>query len=199
MARCANCGFLAIIRVSDREQVGAGLAYRDRLANPPDRASGNRYSMYEDSPLCAEGVIDFSVVGQASLIHEFQKDRDCDNYRQWVPGLSPKDHRARVDRDLRIKFEAEQLKQDREWRETQRQEDLNWRAKADKDADARHADQMTELRRQGRVQLWVLGFLVAAAITFSTLVGAMISAGWIGDPFHSSPSVVEQTTPQPTP
>jgi len=53
----------------------------------------------------------------ASMVLEIlQKDRNCDDFRPWNLGFTPKEHREMLDRERMLRFEEERRRSDHRWR-----------------------------------------------------------------------------------
>ena len=171
MVKCAHCGMLAVRKVSDRQVVSAPEDIRLSYKNPPDRASGNRYSTYEDTPICAAGALYFDREQGAppdAVVLEFYKERDCADFVKWIPGLEPKDHLAR-------KVQEEVLSSEEfRYRELLRREDQR-----DAEMRAREDKRDEEAKNRHRNELVVFGLVLGGL----TLIGSMIEAGWIPKPW----------------
>lgn len=141
MVKCANCGFLALRRSTDRAIVEADRAYRTSLFNPPDLATGRRFSFYEEFPVCWKAILNFREVQGTDVLAEIQRERDCPvGFEEWIPGHEPKELQDLLDRkwlfeqeerrsqsqrehierleEARQKFEAEESRKSREHQET---------------------------------------------------------------------------------
>jgi len=174
--------------------------------NPPKRkvefsgGTGTQFP-YRHIPICFARAYDLQseIPGQLSqgqedypavlVLEVISKDRTCpkrnqaDGFTRWHQGFTPKEHREMLDRQWVLDFEAREHEKDRTWREEQRRLDLEWRAEQEEKAEGRHDEQLGTLKQQHKWQLLVLGFLVTVAIVASTIVGAMIGAGWIKSPW----------------
>ena len=98
----------------------------------------------------------------------FDEEWDCVESIQWIPGLTPREHR-KLTATRRAKHEEATVRATVFQREDER----------DQTAELWHRDHMQTLRDQHRRELWILG----AAVILATLVGSVIQAGWITKPW----------------
>ena len=189
MAKCAECGLLAL-RHSEtrelREMEADARNYGWVMASSPSAFSG---SIYDPVPVCAKGFRRFTEAGDylyppgldrspnQAFLDSIGREFPCpdEGFVQRVEGLTPREHQEMLDRKFMIERE------DRRDAEMRKRED-------DRDAEAkgRHV-----------TDLWILGVLVAVA----TLLGSAMQSGWIPTPpwGHDRPIVVTVATPQSTP
>ncbi len=187
--RCADCGFLTLRDQDSRELVEAEAGWRQSV-NLPQRWDGvnkDFFPLHPVYPICFERALPLGEEFQKNLEGRnanipievsvaFRRvittERLCPKFVQWRQGASPQEHRKMLDEKWKLEFD-----------EKRRQDDLDWRAKQEKDAADRHNEQMALMRGQGRWQLWIFGGAVTFAIVVSTIVGSMIQVGWIAKPW----------------
>jgi hypothetical protein len=61
---------------------------------------------------------------EQTLLMVIKRDRECSQYRDWVQGFTPKEHREMIDAERLRQWQAKREDADREWRERQRILDL---------------------------------------------------------------------------
>jgi len=196
--KCSECGFLALRQTDTQELMEAPIRYRDHGNVPLDPMRTNR-EYAARLPICFVRKRDFSQslrdwpehpepnsISPQDVLRLISEDYPCDDetgFTEWQQGFTPKEHREMLDREWRLKFEADEREKDRKWREEQRELDMEWRAQQEKEAADRHREQMNVLRSQHKSELRVFGLWVTAAIVISTILGSTIQAGWIGKPW----------------
>lgn len=60
-------------------------------------------------------TIDWQVVYDRAL-----EDIECDGFRERIPGLSPKEHLAMMDKEAQLRWQAEREDADKRWRHQER-------------------------------------------------------------------------------
>ena len=106
-------------------------------------------------------------------------DRECPRYYRWLQGLSHREHREIVDRELWREWLVRRQDEDREFREKQRCLDAEWRQQQAREEATWRLEQERHSRARFRWELLVFGILVTAVLAAAELVSAFISKGSI--------------------
>lgn len=138
--KCAECGFLVVLRQEDGEPIPANRTYRkeglqafqrDMVFVEPHCFVGAQQIQAERMGVEGKGYIKLSEAGglvdagehtEALVLSVIQKKRICSSYTPWQQGFTPKEHRELVARELLMKREDQR---DREMRE--REDKRDWR------------------------------------------------------------------------
>lgn len=120
MAKCSDCGFLAIRDRQTRELLEVEQVTRDTGKREKISIS----SLLFDYPICLTRAYDLNLeMGERpnaeKILAVIQKERLCNEFTEWHQGLTPKGHWEMVDREARLKWQAEREDADRKWREQQ--------------------------------------------------------------------------------
>ena len=144
MAKCVDCGFLALRLIHPDSAETAypavvGLAEADqgfrstgkipRIAPPPTRGvlHGTR-QVYADRPVCFVQADDYSTDGDG-ILALLQRDRSCEPANTpWHQGFSPKEHQEMLDRKELLEWQERREDKDKIWRSDERTRDNRWRA-----------------------------------------------------------------------
>jgi hypothetical protein len=170
MPRCADCGFLAKRHL----QTDAMEAADNRL-----RTTGvpNYTDRFEKIPLCFVQAADLESESgkgdERSVLAVITKDRDCSAHLPWQPGLTPKEHEAKMERRWQLEFERKTLTEDRAWREQVRKDDLEWKAQQDDMVRKQFAETM----RQNFRTFWIIGIVGIVVMAAVQVLCALIQAG----------------------
>ncbi len=178
MVKCADCGFLAVRSKVDYSLGEAAADFRENgaVAIGVDSKGMNQHPLHEIRPLCFARAFNLgeeiqTQVGTGkndlqSVLHVIKHDRNCNVFTKWQSGFSPKEHQEILDRKQQSDFQLKRGREDKEWRDEQRQKDLKWREEQDKKAESRH-----------RLDLIVLGIIVTLIIAAVTILAAFIERG----------------------
>ena len=91
-----------------------------------------------EPPICFKGVVNLwaeagienpsndDYAARQGICSAIQKERDCNQFTEWRQGSTPKEHQEMIDREARLKWQAEREDADRKWRDDQRREDRRW-------------------------------------------------------------------------
>ena len=104
----------------------------------------------------------------AVIRNVMERERCCEKFIKWQQGFPPKEHREMLDRQWMIDREDRRALESHEWQERQEEK-----------AEARHQEQLAQLRSIHTQEMLVVGGLVTLTIVVITLVGAAIEARWI--------------------
>jgi hypothetical protein len=166
---CAACGFLSLRDASSRQLVEVEAIIREdgRIPQVWGQQTGFQ-DMYPPWPICFQRAWPLMEEMRAALTlfpnapqqekttlamnKVINLKRPCLGFTPWQQGFTPKEHRERLDREWKLKFETEQRRKDEEWRSAE-----------SKAASDRHAEQMRELKGQGRTLFWILGVAIFLA------------------------------------
>lgn len=166
VVKCADCGCLALRNRNTLELVGAGEKYRREGMLP---SINSRY-VFEEAPVCAEGIADFSafhndVAGGHAMA---RSERICLPFIRWRPGLTPKGHM-----DIRLleeqrEFNLHIIDADREWKERDRADRAVEAAKVEErhQRDSRNAERRFRWGLTGVIVAAVVGQLFAGFIQY---------------------------------
>jgi len=181
MVKCSECGFLAVRRKDTIELEEVEFE---------SRQSGDMRPRYHYVPICFTLVANFGeeveklekspeyatrcdehgdaiwpqwydLVGGALV-----KERECPSFTRWHQGFTPKEHQEMLDRQWLLDFQAKREQEDRDWREHERIEDLEWREKQEQKAEGRH-----------RTDLIIIGIVATLLICAVTIIAAFIERG----------------------
>jgi hypothetical protein len=111
--KCAECGYLTVIRMRDRSLIEASSDFRERGAVPNelDDKGGNQHSRHEVIPLCfdrqlylrdAIKTIDKQNNQNDEVKAVINKENDCAKSIKWEQGFTPKEHREIMDRQAML-------------------------------------------------------------------------------------------------
>jgi len=117
MAKCSECGFLAVRNTKSRqleetEQDIRETGVIERLFDDSERVHeiGSGYPRYEP-PLCFIGAIDlrtetgkYGEGTQERIKSAINEERECGSFTQWQQGFTPKEHREMIDRKWEKKW-----------------------------------------------------------------------------------------------
>jgi hypothetical protein len=150
---------LALLNATTRELIEADTRYRE-TGNVP------RTVQIEGLPVCFRRAIRFSddVASHDvdEVLNAVQQKRDCNQYKAWEQGFSPRDHVEMIREDERRARENERDRVDREWREKQAALEHEWHEKQER---------WTQRR-------WLWGFVLILGIN---IAGEFLK-GWIHPP-----------------
>lgn len=175
--KCAECGFLAARNITTRELEEAEDTFREK-GIPPNIIDddGRLRPKHEQLPLCfaqrynlRDEFKEFAGKDSADYLSVFNvlnEERECEAFRKWQQGFTPKEHMEMQREERRMNFQAEREDADRKWREEQRREDLRWREEQEEKAEKRH-----------RWDLIILGVVATLIICIATIVAAYIERG----------------------
>ncbi len=120
MAKCADCGFLAMRNVETRVLCETEGGFRTTGNHP--RMVTVRSNVYEETPICFKDVRDFKEIGvqwpatdAEQRVAALNLDHGCEEWRKWRQGLTPKEHQEMIDRQWMIEREDQRRKDDRSW------------------------------------------------------------------------------------
>jgi hypothetical protein len=185
--KCADCWYLAVRRRSDYEIQEASIEIRTQYLNPPDRASGNKYSTFHDKPVCYVAAFHLGSEDGTGL-DIVQRDRVCPAFVTWIPGPSPEAHQEASRMESRDRaIQAREDARDAAMRRREDERDAETRAREDARDDAariRHNEQMELLRGQIADQrgqhyreLIVFGLILGAATIAAGILDGLVSRG----------------------
>jgi hypothetical protein len=143
MVKCADCGFLSVVRLDDFSYIEADSLYRlegcqsgQGVAHPDvgrEPHCSIHYQNIHTEPLIVDGVgaVQFSnpggglgaffdgqgkdVAGEA-VLPIIRKSRVCAGFYPWHPGFTPKEHYEMLDKERWQKWQQDQRRSDRHWR-----------------------------------------------------------------------------------
>jgi hypothetical protein len=122
MAKCAECGYLAVRHLETQTLVGPGNHQR-KTGQPPE-GNGPRANL-DITPVCAVGVPSLRAdVGESGVPHAaaaalaMNNDRECSKFTPLIPVLTPKEHLDMAVLEWQRKCEGE----DRQWRREEAKE-----------------------------------------------------------------------------
>lgn len=105
MAKCKECGFLAIWRYVPRELSEAHEDFRETGKLETDISEdGRQYypkCFMRRAPLQGEvlAIIQRGQVTSQAVLNVINYERECNYVTQWIQGFSPKEHREMLDRE----------------------------------------------------------------------------------------------------
>lgn len=174
MVRCVDCGFLALRKKFERQElVSAPPCFREKGEMPPLAAVpgiGYRDDFLLE-PECHLGVINLKTEATGHARQRYfevaKRERDCKEFVPLVPGCSLKDHQEML---LLQELRSRQEK----WRE----EDLQWRKEVEEGIERRHRQAEDGLRK-ARIIDHVLQSLFAFLAAIVALVAAKLIP-WFG-------------------
>jgi hypothetical protein len=206
--KCADCGFLALLRVESGELVAADPDFRLNGNIVQTNEEWSKY-IFAPYPICAAPTTHLlRLIGKCVAnereprYSEIKKDRECSTFTEWVPGFSVKDHKEMIFTERMQAMEKERLEADRqerrerETRQDKREElDRQWREKqAEKDQEWRTTESTLATKRH-RHEMWVLGFGAILVAGLTTLLAAFIERGSLfGD--TTQPTATTPAEPQ---
>jgi hypothetical protein len=178
MVKCADCGFLAIRDIGDSTLVSARSEIRQSLPGEIVLylTTGGHQSLLE----CAERAIDmigevrsspeeYSLSQFSVIIH---RERSCQQYLQWRPGDSIREHR-----------EYKERQQFQDWQTRIEEQRMKFEEDQAQRAEVHHRELLQQARRMHKNELIILGVFVTAAIGLVTVLGSAIEARWIPEWF----------------
>ena len=159
MVKCSDCGYLAVIENGSESWREAGEATRSS-----GHVDNNAWRSY---PACFRRLADIQTESQsqggqgrpAKIKAVLDTERECDGFRQWVTGYSPKEH-----------HEMEVQAQIREWQSAREVADRDWRA-----AQA-ELDRLFRREESRKDRTWRI---LEAVIATVLLVGATLAGAFI--------------------
>jgi hypothetical protein len=114
MAKCAECGFLAILNEETGElQETQWLIRQDGVLASP-LCFMRVYDLWAESNT-PRGNYDFTSRTSSLIVATLQKERECNQFVKWQQGFSPKEHREMIDREKQDKLEAEIRASNKRW------------------------------------------------------------------------------------
>ena len=166
--QCAKCGFLTAMHIESRQLLPAEPLLRDHGSLPQRSVNYLAVPIYEDSPVCYKQKFNLREEIQTPANDErrkacVQKERHCDTFIKWHPGLTPQEHSQ-----MSMVLEAQQKAREAEQRESAFREATEARLKEWRDDDVARQDKLeanVDRRHQATllVQFWLA--ILAAAIT----------------------------------
>lgn len=168
MAKCSECGFLAIRHNDTHQLEEAFTAFRD---HGETTNSEGRSSHHQQVPVCLMRVVSFAKLlgndtAKATVAKEIQSDRQCNRFTPWNQGFTPKEHAEMIQQEKLLEWQRERENAAREWEERQARSDKEWREKEASVASSRH-----------RWELILLGLLVPAGGIAAQIASAFIERG----------------------
>lgn len=119
MVKCSECGYLASRNRETRilEETEPTTRY-DGLASKGYEAPICLVRAYDLWREC--GIRDGIVpVGNTIVSQVCKKERGCKQWVKWQQGSTPKEHQEMMDREARLKWQAEREDADKKWRARQ--------------------------------------------------------------------------------
>lgn len=121
--RCVDCGYLALRSWPVRQLVEADDEYR-KTTSLPDFGTPHEYDYL---PLCFRMKADLRVeikqitsdefkVKTEDILSVIQEDRLCDDFTEWVQGLTPKEHYEMREMTEQQKWRADESRKNRRLR-----------------------------------------------------------------------------------
>jgi hypothetical protein len=181
MARCDQCGFLALRSSQSHELDIADEQFRQQGYINQQR----HYAL----PICAMGVVNFrdemNPGREEMALAAIQKNRSCTEMMRWHPSLTPKEHA-----DMRI---AEQSRAESERRNTEMRE---WQERREEQSKRDRADEKKSDREWQETQATKSFRRTLLAGAISTVFGAILTLA-IGKLNPPAPPT-QTTSPQPS-
>jgi hypothetical protein len=160
MAKCAECGFLAVRNVQTRQLEEMEEDYRRTGNSPQVWGDSPPYNMYE-APICFLLVFDLpnEIAKQQGPLPEgiclvINEERTCEPFIKRRLGSTPKEHQEMIDRQALLKWQAEREDKDRESRKEESKENRKWRFRE-----------------------FIVAVLALAVIVAASIIGALIQRG----------------------
>ena len=171
MVKCAECGYLGIWDMewlhADEEFRREGvLRVAGRIFITP-RCFAVAADLREEQRALREQGMGPGDANKSFLA----KDRACGAWTEWRPGFTPKEHREMIDAERLREWQANREDADRAWRERQRRDELEWRARQDE-----RATQASKWERRSRRTELALVALGIALTSFFVIKAANIQA-----------------------
>ncbi|TXT21823.1 MAG: hypothetical protein FD138_3960 [Planctomycetota bacterium] len=189
--RCADCGFLAIRNCETRELVEVELSVRNGEGFPSEQVPPSEERtiaglqqrlgivsakrIYEDNAICfmREPSVsrDFQHAADSAkkdrnyhghFLRVINEERCCERFTPWTQGLTPREHREMLDQKQLLAYQKEREDSDRQWRQSQAQQDYVWRR---------------DEARWRRIELVVMGIIVTLVTVVTNVVCAFIQRG----------------------
>lgn len=174
--KCKDCGYLAVQCDTTRQWIEASRDFRNtgfiewesfaRTGQWEDPSSLAGRRIYREEPACFRGKADFvaelelfghgRIPGEEERCKVFDKERDCDGFRRWQLGFTPKEH-----------LEMDLLEKQRDWQQREAQLQRDWQVAQEAKADSRHRQHL-----QVAALAAVVGAMIAGAFT---LLGLALS------------------------
>ena len=137
MAKCSDCGYLAVRNVDSRDLEEAEESFRRKGTGPlAEIYSGKGHLRHEKQPLCFAMVHSFrddfeKAIKEGKPENDrvrqiIQKERPCDEFTEWKQGCTPKEHREMLDRQWMLDYRKKREQEDREWRAKEEKERRKW-------------------------------------------------------------------------
>ena len=160
MAKCSECGYLAVRNIDWRNLVEVELDYRNTGECPKRIDYSPPYEIY-DVPRCFKQASNLwdeiqNLQGSDSekIRSVIQKDRPCDEFTEWHQGFTPREHQEMVDREKQLEWQAGREDKDREWRREESKENRKWRFRE-----------------------FIVAVVALAVIVLASIIGALIQRG----------------------
>ena len=123
MAKCYDCGFLAVRNEKTRELVEMELGYRNTGECPREIDSVKHPNIYGyEYPLCfklaynlGEEMKNLTGSPGEKIRPVIQRDRACEPFAKWRQGFTPKEHQEMLDREKLMEWQKEREEDDRKW------------------------------------------------------------------------------------
>ena len=172
MVKCVDCGYLGVREIDNQRLVNPGAEQR-KSGQPPGNFNGVAITLVE--PICTVAAFDLeaevSGPGPAPAAKVMDKDRECEQFTEWVPALTPKEHLDMNLLERQRDWQRQCEKEDREWREKCSREDKKWREEQARLAQEQHRETLEQGRLANRRQLWVLGGFVGVCTLIAGVCG----------------------------
>lgn len=228
--QCAKCGLVA------GEEIASGYITPYGPLSEDARRTGRWHGYRSQFPYCIALVADFEAEIQAAKTsgvqmpgmggipiglnpddlrkHILNRDRPCDEFTEWVPGLSLKDHwdlkmsqqlrewQARRDDALAAREDArdEAL---RDWQQEQERRSEERHKQDAADAERRHKAEMGQMKQIHETEMGTIGRNVTVTVIVASLIitilGSAIQAGWFPKWFGLTPDASSSPTAVPSP
>lgn len=118
--RCADCGFVAFVKLRGKDVAPPGHHLRKTGEIPPD----GQFDIYEPYPVCVMGAADLQAeMGQETVERRkgvLSANRQCERFATWQPGFSLKDHIEMVQLEALRREQREEAQKSRDEAERSR-------------------------------------------------------------------------------
>ena len=126
---CANCGFLTVLKLEDRQLASAEAGLRQTGELP----SKGQYWIYDPVPFCLMRATDLKEQMGDNPTDDLRRTtltaiRNCDQFTRWQPGLTPKEHLEMVQLEALRKEQREEAERNRQF---QRERDADQKRQAE--------------------------------------------------------------------
>ena len=125
MAKCEDCGFLAVRNRQTRALSETEASMREK--GEPARIPKVELPFYERNPICFLQMNDLTAEmekldDKTSFKNVIKKERECKPCTKWIQGFTPREHKEMIDAEKQQTWQRQVEKENKDFAEKIRQE-----------------------------------------------------------------------------